>query len=74
MAKRPNIEKAFPDEVLEGSAEGYPLPDFYSGPLYEGNGPAKAHKELAKIQRDFGTPDAEVDLASQLDDLSAPLN
>jgi hypothetical protein len=43
MDKHLDPNKAFPDEVLELHRDaGVPLPAFFAGPLYTGNGTAKA--------------------------------
>lgn len=39
-------QKVFPSEVLELQEQGVPLPDWFAGPLYTGNGSGKAVDEL----------------------------
>lgn len=47
MDKRLDPNKAFPDEVLTlHREEGIPLPAFFAGPLYTGNGTSEALKVL----------------------------
>lgn len=49
MDKRLDPNKAFPDEVLKLHREqGVPLPAFFAGPLYTGNGPLEALEALNK--------------------------
>jgi hypothetical protein len=47
MNKHLRPQKAFPDEVLAFERDhGIPLPDFFAGPLYTGNGTVEAVKDL----------------------------
>lgn len=46
MDKSRDPNKIFPDEVLALQEEGVPLPAFFSGPLYTGNGTVEALKVL----------------------------
>jgi hypothetical protein len=39
-------ESAFPAEVHALSAQGVPLPTWFAGPIYTGNGPVEALKQL----------------------------
>lgn len=49
MDKRLDPNKAFPEEVLTlHREEGIPLPAFFAGPLYTGNGTSEALKVLEK--------------------------
>lgn len=46
MDKSRDPNKIFPDEVLALQKEGVPLPAFFAGPLYTGNGTVEALKAL----------------------------
>jgi hypothetical protein len=50
MAKRLDPNKAFPDEVLALRNHGVPLPAFFAGPLYTGNGTAEALEQLQRTR------------------------
>jgi hypothetical protein len=42
MSHLNNPQKTFPDEVLELREGGVPLPTWFSGPVYTGNGSSAA--------------------------------
>lgn len=51
MSKHLDPKKAFPDEVLALQKErGVPLPSWFAGPLYSGNGTESAIKELQQAR------------------------
>ena len=63
MNKHPDPDKAFPPEVLELATAGVPLPTWFAGPLYTGNGSAEALSALdaARAQADPGETSASDD-------------
>lgn len=75
MPKPTSPEKAFPDEILDLRDEGVPLPAWYSGPLYQGNGSEAAREKLAKLAELRGSdPDRVIpDVEAEIDKLAAPL-
>lgn len=46
MSKPVQPHKVFPAEVLELQKQGVPLPDWFVGPLYNGNGSSEAVAQL----------------------------
>lgn len=48
--------KAFPAEVLELAEQGIPLPTWYSGPLYTGNGTGAAVRRLQEERERASAP------------------
>jgi hypothetical protein len=72
MATQTPPERAFPDEILDLRDEGVPLPAWYSGPLYQGNGPEAAKNQLARLMG--SEPDRVIeDIDAEIEELSAPL-
>jgi hypothetical protein len=47
MGRKPKVDEAFQDEVLELLSDGFPAPDRHFGPLYRGNGGQEASAALA---------------------------
>lgn len=64
-------EKAFPNELLELRDKGVPLPDWYSGPYYDGNGPGKAQEALRRLVQSAN--DDPINFERDLEQISAPL-
>lgn len=75
MPKPSSPEKAFPDEILDLRDEGVPLPAWYSGPLYQGNGSEAAQNQLARLAELRGSePDRDIpNVEAEIEKLAAPL-
>jgi len=58
MDKNLDPKRAFPAEVLALAEQGVPLPTWYAGPLYTGNGSADALKELEAERKRASAPDS----------------
>jgi hypothetical protein len=68
---RTSHEQGFPDEILEQNDKGVPLPVWYSGPYYDGNGAHEAQEELRLLKATVG--DEAVDFQRDVKELAAPL-
>lgn len=64
-------EKAFPDELLELRDKGVPLPVWYSGPYYDGNGAVEAQRQLDRLIQ--SATEQAVDFDRDVEAISAPL-
>lgn len=61
--KQLDPDKAFPAEVLALREQGVPLPSWYAGPLYTGNGAIEAAKKLEAARSQATAPDPADDTA-----------
>lgn len=49
-------QKVFPEEVLDLEKQGIPLPTWFAGPLYSGNGSTRAVAAVEKRRAEAGAP------------------
>lgn len=66
MPQQRDPSKAFPAEILALEKRGVPLPTWYAGPLYTGNGTSEAMAELNRVRESpdtTGLPAPEDDAA-----------